>query len=230
MARKKPRPAQVIVTIDSDVTMVPLSKIKPYEKNNKKHKGPDIEKLADHILEVGWDQPIVLDENHVILKGHKRYAAARSLNMIDAPCIIKPGLTESQKKKIRIADNRLNESEWDIENLKAELDELHELDDDFDDEELGFDDGELDALFGEDDDEAQSDALAEDDPPPAEIPMKKETRTIESNRVTTIETHTPQPQPQPGEAKPGSKEFTAGDFEKFDHVCPRCGFEFDDKK
>jgi phage terminase large subunit GpA-like protein len=58
--------------------------------------------------------------------------------------------------------------------------------------------------------------------------MKKESRTIESNRVTTIETHTPQP--QPGEAKPGSKEFTAGDFEKFDHVCPRCGFEFDDKK
>lgn len=122
-----------------------LDRIVPYDRNPKKHPETQIEKLARHIAEVGWDQPIVVDETGVILKGHGRHLAAKMLSLKEAPVIIKTGLTESQKKKIRIADNKLADSGWIPELLKLELEDIKF---DTDIGSLGFENHEIEDIFG----------------------------------------------------------------------------------
>ena len=76
--------------------------------------------MAASIKEFGFRQPIVTDEELVVLVGHTRLKAAQNLGLKVVPVHIAEGLTEAQKKAYRIADNRLNElAEWD-----DELDEL----------------------------------------------------------------------------------------------------------
>jgi len=104
--------------------MIKLTKLKPYERNAKKHPQEQIDRLALHIEGVGWDQPIVVDENMVILKGHGRRMAALKLGLTEVPVVIAEGLSEAQKKAVRIADNKLAESPWDDDLLRFELDDL----------------------------------------------------------------------------------------------------------
>ena len=110
-----------------DIQVIPLAQILPYAKNPKKHKlswiiesiliglpeelrhsdDPEICQQRDqHIIERLVDQPIVVDENMVILKGHGRHEAAKQLGLSAFPVYIKRGLSEVEKKKLRIADNR----------------------------------------------------------------------------------------------------------------------------
>lgn len=56
-----------------------ISKIKPYEKNAKVHPKKQIEQVANSIKEFGFNQPIVLDKNNVIIVGHGRYEKAEKL-------------------------------------------------------------------------------------------------------------------------------------------------------
>jgi ParB family chromosome partitioning protein len=122
-----------------EIKHVPLKDIKPYERNNKKHPKHQIEKLAKQIESLGFDVPIVLDENNVIIKGHARFLSLKHLNKETAPCIIRTDLTENQKKAARIADNKLAEiAEIDLDNLKIEMEELKNID--FDVDLTGFDD------------------------------------------------------------------------------------------
>lgn len=104
--------------------------IKPYEKNAKKHPAKQIKQVAESIKAFGFNQPIVVDKNGVIIVGHGRYEAAKLLGLKDVPAI-KVNLTEEQAKAYRLADNKLNESEWDmglaIEDLKGLSDEMFDL-------------------------------------------------------------------------------------------------------
>jgi DNA modification methylase len=104
--------------------------IKPYEKNAKKHPAKQIKQVAESIKAFGFNQPIVVDKNGVIIVGHGRYEAAKLLGLKDVPAI-KVNLTDEQAKAYRLADNKLNESEWDmglaIEELKGLSDELIDL-------------------------------------------------------------------------------------------------------
>lgn len=131
-----------------------ISKIKPYEKNAKVHPKKQIEQVANSIKKFGFNQPIVLDKNNVIIVGHGRYEAAKLLGLDDVPTIT-VNLTEEQAKAYRLADNKLNESEWD---MKLAVDELKELS-----EEMqgltGFD---LDLLIEPD----EKDDEIPDNPPP----------------------------------------------------------------
>lgn len=99
-----------------------ISEIKPYPKNAKKHDKKQIEKVANSIKEFGFLQPLVIDKNGVIIVGHGRYQAALTLNMETVPALV-IDLTEEKAKGYRLADNKLNESQWDmdlvIEELKA---------------------------------------------------------------------------------------------------------------
>jgi site-specific DNA-methyltransferase (adenine-specific) len=113
-----------MVKMRSDVKMVEIGKLKPYERNAKKHPQEQIDRLALHIEGVGWDQPIVCDEDFVILKGHGRRLASIKLGLNEVPVIIADGLSEAQKKAVRLADNKLAESPWDDDLLKFELDDL----------------------------------------------------------------------------------------------------------
>lgn len=106
--------------------------IKPYPKNAKKHPKKQIEQVANSIKEFGMNQPIVVDKQGVIIVGHGRYEALKSLGWDIKPEYIRVvDLTEEQAKSYRLADNKLNESEWDmnlvIEELKGLSDTMLDL-------------------------------------------------------------------------------------------------------
>jgi len=99
--------------------------IKPYEKNAKKHPKKQIEQVANSIKEFGMNQPIVVDKQGVIIVGHGRYEALKLLGIEVKPEYIKVvDLTEQQAKAYRLADNKLNESDWEMELVIQELKEL----------------------------------------------------------------------------------------------------------
>lgn len=99
-----------------------ITDIKPYPKNAKKHPKKQIEQVANSIKEFGMNQPIVVDKQGVIIVGHGRYEALKSLGMeIKDEYIKVVDLTEEQAKAYRLADNKLNESEWDMDLVIEEL-------------------------------------------------------------------------------------------------------------
>ena len=98
--------------------------IKPYEKNAKKHDVRQIENVAESMRQFGIVQPLVVDADNVLVIGHCRLAAAKVLGIESVPCVKAEELTEEQIAKLRILDNKLNESEWDIELLREEIETL----------------------------------------------------------------------------------------------------------
>lgn len=112
------------------IKQVKLDKIFPYEKNQKKHPAKHIEQVAKSIKEFGFNQPIVVDKQGVIIVGHGRYEAAKALKLPTVPCL-EVDLTDEQAKAYRLADNKLNESDWDmglvIEELKGLSPEMLDL-------------------------------------------------------------------------------------------------------
>ena len=99
--------------------------IRPYHTNAKKHPKKQIEQVANSIKEFGMNQQIVVDKQGVIIVGHGRYEALKLLGMEVKPEYIKVvDLTEQQAKAYRLADNKLNESEWDMTLVIEELKEL----------------------------------------------------------------------------------------------------------
>lgn len=108
----------------------PINTIKPYEKNAKKHPKKQVQQVANSIKEFGFNQPIVVDKNNVVIVGHGRLEASKLLGLTEVPCIT-VDITEDQAKAYRLADNKLNESDWDmglvIDELKGLTPELVDL-------------------------------------------------------------------------------------------------------
>lgn len=105
------------------VTYRPIHDIKPYGKNAKKHPEKQVMQIADSIKEFGFNQPIVVDKENVIIVGHGRYQAAHYLGLAEVPVFV-ADIDEEKAKAYRLADNKLNESEWDMQLVIAELKEL----------------------------------------------------------------------------------------------------------
>lgn len=97
-----------------------INSIFPYEKNAKKHPKKQVEQIAASINEFGFNQPIVVDSKGFIIVGHGRYNAAILLGIKDVP-VIETNLTEEQARSYRLADNKLNESDWDMDLVIEEL-------------------------------------------------------------------------------------------------------------
>ena len=108
----------------TSIIMVPIEQIIPYEQNVKIHRSVQVRKVATSIESYGWDQPIVVDEGMVIIKGHARLAAAQLLELREVPVIVRTDLTEEEKRLSRIMDNKSAESEWDNEFLWQEISHL----------------------------------------------------------------------------------------------------------
>lgn len=107
-----------------ELQSVRLSEIHPYE-NNPRRNGAAVEAVAESIRQCGYVAPIVVDEEGVILAGHTRYMALEHLGHDHAEVLVRAGLSEEQKKKYRLLDNKTGElSGWDMEKLAAELDGL----------------------------------------------------------------------------------------------------------
>ena len=101
-----------------------LTEIHPYPGNPRKNDNA-VESVAESIRQCGYVAPIIVDENGVILAGHTRYKALQRLGRSEAEVIVKDGLTEEQKKKYRLLDNKTNElASWDFELLAQELEGL----------------------------------------------------------------------------------------------------------
>jgi DNA modification methylase len=107
------------------MTPTKLDQIKPYEKNAKKHPKKQIKQIANSIREFGFNQPIVVDGKGVIIVGHGRYEAAKVLGLTEVPVIVVKNLSAEKTKAYRLADNKLNESDWDMEMVIQELKELN---------------------------------------------------------------------------------------------------------
>jgi DNA modification methylase len=105
-----------------------ISKIKPYE-NNPRINEKAVEKVANSLREFGFQQPIVVDKDGVIIVGHTRLKAAEMLGLKEVPVLVAKDLTEAQVKAYRLADNKTAEfSEWDMDLLAFELEGLEAFD------------------------------------------------------------------------------------------------------
>lgn len=111
------------------VEQVAIEKVKPYWRNPRKRSPESVKKIADSIAAFGWQQPIVVDREYVVIIGHGRLEAAKLLEQKKVPVVVASNLTPEQVKALRIADNRLNrDSEWDAGLLLAEIGQLRAVD------------------------------------------------------------------------------------------------------
>ena len=106
------------------ITNLKINEIKPYE-SNPRNSELSLPKVKDSIKNFGFNQPILIDKDNVIITGHTRYKAAKELELDNVPCIIVTDLSEQQIKAYRIADNKVGQdSSWDVALLKEELQKL----------------------------------------------------------------------------------------------------------
>lgn len=132
-----------------------IGDVKPYERNPRKNDDA-VEYVANSIKEFGFQQPLVVDKDGVLIVGHTRLKAAKKLGLKEVPVVVADNLTDEQVKAYRLADNKTNEfAEWDFSMLNDELADIDWLE--LDMSQFGF---KLDdELFGE----AEEDDYTEDD-------------------------------------------------------------------
>lgn len=124
------------------ITLLPITSITPYARNPRRNQGVPISKVKASLKEYGWQQPIVVDKDMTIVVGHTRYLAAMELGMKEVPVHIADNLSPTQIKAYRLADNKTATfSEWDMELLALEIEDLKGMD--FDLDLTGFDAEEL---------------------------------------------------------------------------------------
>jgi hypothetical protein len=173
-----------LIYISMKVEILPITSITPYARNPRLNTGIPVAKVKASLKEFGWQQPIVVDKDRVIVVGHTRYAAALELGMNEVPVHVADCLTPTQIKAYRIADNKTATfSGWDMDLLELEFDDLKA--EEFDLDLTGFDADEL-----------------------AGIDLNSESENTPTS---------------------SSKEIDPDDYQ-MSCRCPRCGFEFDDKK
>jgi DNA modification methylase len=125
-----------------------IDRVRPYERNPRLAPEAAVAKVAASLAEFGWRQPIVVDEDGVIIAGHTRLLAAKSLGLSRVPVHVASGLSPAQVKAYRLADNRTaEETTWDLDLLPTEIGELATLGYDLD--LLAFDGKELARLTAE---------------------------------------------------------------------------------
>lgn len=106
--------------IYTDIELRDPKELTPYAHNAKKHPPDQIDRLAGQIAAHGFDQPIVVDRQGVIVKGHGRRQAAVQLGLTAVPVVVSD-LDEHQARAARIADNQLASLEYDTKNLELDL-------------------------------------------------------------------------------------------------------------
>lgn len=140
-----------------NVKEISISKITPYDRNPRDN-DKAVEAVANSIEEFGFQQPIVVDKNMVIIVGHTRYKAAQELGLKTVPVVIASNLNEEQVKAYRLADNRTNElATWNEAMLIEEIGQIEDIDMTL----FGF--GDIDIDGGESLDEVTEDDFEEED-------------------------------------------------------------------
>lgn len=133
-----------------DLTVVyrSVTDLKPDPRNARTHPKKQIEQLCASIRSFGFTNPVLVDEAGVLIAGHGRLRAAKEMGLETVPVIELLDLSESQKKALRLADNKIAlNAGWDLEILKLELADIATLDFDFDLSLTGFASGEIDVVL-----------------------------------------------------------------------------------
>lgn len=111
-----------------EVQSMSITDIKPYPKNPRDNDA-GVDAVANSIKEFGWQQPIVVDKDKVIIAGHTRYKAAKKLGMDKVPVVVADGLSPEQVKAYRLADNKTGElTDWDMGLLDDDLGDITDID------------------------------------------------------------------------------------------------------
>lgn len=123
-----------------------IKDVKQYE-NNPRRNDDAVEYVANSIREFGFQQPLVVDSNGVLIVGHTRLKAAQKLGLTEVPVIVADGLSDEQVKAYRLADNKTGElASWDWNQLNLELEDIDWLD--LNMEQFGFSAGvDIDQFF-----------------------------------------------------------------------------------
>ena len=136
--------------IDLQVERWPVDRLIPYIRNSRTHSDEQIAQVAASIVEFGWTNPILVGADGVIIAGHARLLAARKLKMSEVPVIVLDHLSETQRRALVLADNKLAlNAGWDDDMLRVELESLKE--DAFNLDLVGFTDEELAVILAEPD-------------------------------------------------------------------------------
>lgn len=197
-------------TNDLKVTYEKPENLIPYVNNNKYHSDDQILRLASSIQSYGFDQPIVVDKNNIIIKGHARREAALKLKLKTVPVIIADYLDENEIKAARIADNKSSSNDYNIEAIKFEIGTLNLQN--FNLALTGISPAEIETMLSSisNDDSFQQSIIGQfqNTGEPAKNEVVGEVKEIKNN----------------------SGELDVNDFNNFGHQCPKCGFEWDDSQ
>ncbi len=140
----------------------PIAEIKPDPTNPRTHPPGQIDQLVRNMAAFGFTSPILIDERGVIIAGHGRLLAAKKCGLEHLPTITLAGLTEAEKKALRIADNRIaQKSGWDSDLLREIIIDIQSAEIEIDLELTGFSVGEIDVMLA-----PKPGAGNDDDPPP----------------------------------------------------------------
>lgn len=127
---------------DHEIRIISIEEVKPYDKNPRNN-AEAVKYVARSIEAYGFKQPIVVDKDNVIIAGHTRWLAAKSIGMKDIPAIIADDLSEEEVKQYRLVDNKVAElATWDFGLLEEELSGI-----DIDMSEFGFDSADFSNAF-----------------------------------------------------------------------------------
>lgn len=170
--------SQNLLERDMTVEQRAIEDVKPYERNPRLN-NQAVDAVARSIQEYGWQQPLVIDKDGVVIAGHTRLKAAERLGLKTVPVVVADKLTPDQVRAYRIADNRIAEiADWDTAKLGIELRELESAS--YDLSLLGFDETELEQLMAIVPEAGQTDP---DDIPDTPVhPKSKEGRLYQLGR------------------------------------------------
>lgn len=163
----------------SEVRSRPVASLAPYAANARVHAEAQVAQIAASIQEFGFVNPVIVDESGEIIAGHGRVLAAQKIGLVEVPTIERAGLSDAQKRGLRLADNKIAlNSGWDEELLAQELAALSGIEG-FDVEITGFDGAEIDKLVGKPADEKPGQDESEEDPADADVepPRQRVART-----------------------------------------------------
>jgi ParB/RepB/Spo0J family partition protein len=114
--------------MSSAYIVVAIDQVKPHPRNARTHSKKQIRQIAASIRALGFAAPVLIDEHNVLIAGHGRLEAAKSLGMSSIPAIVISGLSDAKKRALLLADNRIAlNAGWDRELLAIELAALPEL-------------------------------------------------------------------------------------------------------
>lgn len=165
-----------------------VSSLRPRANNPRTHSIEQVTQIAASITKFGFTNPVLIEDDGLIVAGHGRCRAAQQLGLEQVPCIVLTGLTPEEVRALVIADNQLAlNAGWDETILTAELAALAQSQ--FDLQVLGFDDEVLAQYLGETqeptpEEEERAQLLAR-----AHITIEEPTTEVQSGDVWTLGRH-----------------------------------------